>query len=219
MKRLCIWVFCGVVMFSSCQSRLENYRPMLVSGYQWDIETISNADPMQTTKQSITVSGDTIVNNKIYKKIIAFSSNSKEGKEDWQIYGLLYEDVAQQKIYYLTQDREELLYDFGMKIGDKTHLYLSNLINQRNVDYYLTLKEIRNQQDLQKQLYREFMYDVYMKTNDEKYEKVGTHITMERYGSKTGIISNNSVVLDGGTSSSLVAAYNENGVLSWSKEQ
>lgn len=216
MKRLHILVFWGVVMLSSCQSRLENYRPMLVSGYQWDIETISDANPMQTTKQSIRVSGDTIVNNKTYKKIIVSTANEET---NWQIYGLLYEDVAQQKIYYLTQDREELLYDFGMKTGDKTHLYLSNLINQRNLDYYLELKEIRNQQDLQKQLYREFMYDVYMKTNDEKYEKVGTHTTMERYGSKGGIISNNSVVLDGGTSSSLVAAYNENGVLSWSKEQ
>lgn len=216
MKRLHIWVFWGVVMLSSCQSRLENYRPMLVGDYQWDIETISDANPMQTTKQSIRVSGDTIVNNKTYKKIIVSTANEET---NWQIYGLLYEDVAQQKIYYLTQEREDLLYDFGMKIGDKTHLYLSNLINQRNVDYYLELKEIRNQQDLQKQLYREFMYDVYMKTNDEKYEKVGTHITMERYGSKMGIISNNSFILDGGTSSSLVAAYNENGVLSWSKEQ
>lgn len=219
MKRLCFLVFCGVVMLSSCQSRLENYRPMLVSGYQWDIETISNADPMQTTKQSITVSGDTVVNDKTYKKLVVSTSDTKEGKENGQIYGLLYEDVAQQKIYYLTQEREELLYDFGMKTGDKTHLYLSNLIHQRNVDYYLELMEIRNQQDLQKQLYREFVYNVYMKTNGEKYEKIGTHTTMERYGSKTGIISNNSIGLDGGTSSSLVAAYNENGVLSWSKDQ
>lgn len=216
MKRLYILVFCGVVMLSSCKSRLENYRPMLVSGYQWDIETISNADPMQTIRQNIKVSGDTIVNEKTYKKIILPATDEEAY---WQLYGLLYEDVAQQKIYYLTQEREELLYDFGMKIGDKTHLYLSNLINQRNLDYYLELKEIRNQQDLQKQLYREFVYDVYMKNNDEKYEKVGTHTTMERYGSKMGIISNNSVVLDGGTSSILVAAYNENGVLSWSKEQ
>lgn len=219
MKHFRNTLFIGsLIMLTACHAHLDNYQPMLAKGYQWEVfhqsEFIGEEQPAVSETLSMQLAEDTTLSGKTYKKLMV----SRKGEPNQQLYALLREDIEQQKVYYWYKDEAVLLYDFGMKVGDKTKLYLNEFCSTRPIDYYLQLVEIRSKQDCQKHTYREFVYDVYCKENGS-YVKQCSHITMERYGSYSGIICNNTAMLDGGETYKLLAAYNENHILCWNIEE
>lgn len=199
-------------------SKLENYRPMLVEGYQWN--TVLAAFPAGTMMYQTSVfeiKGDSTINRQPYKKVwISY----QEDKSNALLYGLVREDVPQQKIYLYLNGKDVLLYDFAMRVGDTTKLYLCDFYHENtDYEYYLQLASITNEQDQEGKLYREFHYDIYMKFQHATegsymytFEKIGGHTTRERFGSSTqGLIPNNMSGLEGDCACDVLCIYDETG--------
>lgn len=207
-----------IVLSTACQTRLDNYRPMVAEGYQWnEIVSFYPDGYMHYRTTIVKLTGDTVVNGIAYKKLM---STDTEEEQQWVLEGLLREDVSNQQVYYLHNGKEFLLYDFGMKVGDKTKLYLCEEYNEAwadNFDYTMELTAINTKEDNQKNIYREFVYEVRMQYKGEEVYAF-THRTMERFGSPEGLISKNMAYIDGDCGYSLLCAYNEDNVLVWSND-
>jgi len=207
------------LLFIACQPRLENYRPMVVEGYQWNEIVSFYPDGYNHYRTTIVkLKGDTTVNGKTYKKLM---STTSQEEQKWVLEGLLREDVSNQRVYYLHNGKEFLLYDFGMKVGDKTKLYLCEEYNEAwadDFDYTMELTAINTKEDNMKNVYREFVYEVTLQYKGEADKMVFTHRTMERFGSYEGLISKNLSYIACDCGYDLLCAYNESNVLVWSND-
>lgn len=208
-----------IVLFTACQTRLENYRPMLVDGYRWnEIGEYDDTGKNRYQTTILRIQGDTTINRKTYKKVM---ESYTEDMQDWKLRALLREDIHNQRVYYLHNGKEFLLYDFGMKVGDKTKLYLCEEYSEvwaDDFDYTMKLTAINTKEDNQKNVYREFEYEVSLQHKEETDKKVFTHRTMERFGSSEGLISKNMSYILCDCGYSLLCAYNESNVLVWSND-
>lgn len=210
-----------IVLSTACQpkpeepTRLDNYRPMLVDGYQWNVLHQSpyagEGYPIVYQTSIWQIQGDSSINGTTYKKVMLCFS---EDKTAWQLGALLREDVDEQRIYLLQNEKEHLLYDFGMKVGDQTKLYLNEYYGQYPADYYLQLREINTTYDNKREVYREFVYDVYFK-DGEDYKPWCTHTTWERFGSPSGLICQNVSMIDGAGSYQLLCAHDDANTVVW----
>lgn len=190
-------------------ARLDNYRPMLVDGYQWNVlynsPYVGDGYPIIYQTSIGQLEGDSTIDGITYKKLMLSFS---EDKTEWQFGALLREDIDEQRIYLLQNGKEHLLYDFGMKVGEQTQLYLNDYYGQFPADYYLQLREINTTYDEERKVYRIFVYDVYFK-NGENYQLWCTHTTWERFGSPSGLICQNVSMIDGAGSYLLLCAYDD----------
>jgi hypothetical protein len=100
-----------------------------------------------TNDYSITFSGDTIINNKIYHKLITpyvYSStiglcyNIAAGYK-----GAIRQDTTLKKVFYCapTTQIEKLLYDFNMQVGDTVKGFL-NSINLPTIDTVINIDSV-----------------------------------------------------------------------------
>ncbi len=206
-------------VFTACEPHLENYRPMVVEGYQWnEIVSFFPDGYMHYQTTIFKLTGDTTVSGKTYKKLM---STETQEEQKWVLEGLLREEVSNQQVYYLHDGKEFLLYDFGMKVGDKTKLYLCEEYNEAwadNFDYTMELTAINTKEDNQQEEYREFVYEVTLQYKGETDKMVFTHRTMERFGSYEGLISKNMAYIACDCGYDLLCAYNESEVLVWSND-
>ncbi len=211
-------VFC-MLTFTACQTHLANYRPMLADGYRWnEIGEYSATGENRYQTTILRIDGDTTINGKTYRKVM---ESYTENMEDWQLNALLREDVTNQRVYYLHNGKEFLLYDFGMRVGSKTKLYLCEFYSESRADdfdYTMELTAINTKEDNQKNIYREFVYEVSLQHKDDTDKQVFTHRTMERFGSPYGLISKNMSYILCDCGYSLLCAYNDADVLVWSND-
>lgn len=207
------------ILTYSCNNRLENYRPMLVDGYRWnEIGEYDDTGENRYQTTILRIQGDTTINGKTYKKVM--ESYTKD-MQDWQVSALLREDIHNQRVYYLHNGKEFLLYDFGMRVGNKTKLYLCEFYNEARADdfdYTMELTAINTKEDNQKNVYREFVYEVTLQHKDDADKQAFTHCTMERFGSPYGLISKNMSYILCDCGYALLCAYNDADILVWSND-
>ena len=96
----------------------QTYMPVLSEGKVWRYATVNRYERTDTTGYyKVTVSGDTIVNHFVCKKILVQNEN---GLYPCQTF-VSYEDGG--KVYKVKDDDFTLLFDIGMQKGD----YIDNL--------------------------------------------------------------------------------------------
>lgn len=96
-------------------------------GTEWNVLWQSNnaATPLYVT-ESLMVVDDTVVDGLTYMKLLRKLSSETtywQGSLDYELYGLLREDVG--KVFYkpINQEMEFLLYDFCMNVNDTAVMY------------------------------------------------------------------------------------------------
>lgn len=96
-------------------------------GAEWNVLWQSNnaATPLYVT-ESLMVVDDTVVDGLTYMKLLRKLSSETtywQGSLDYELYGLLREDVG--KVFYkpINQETEFLLYDFCMNVNDTAVMY------------------------------------------------------------------------------------------------
>ncbi len=96
-------------------------------GTEWNVLWQSNnaATPLYVT-ESLMVVDDTVVDGLTYMKLLRKLSSETtywQGSLDYELYGLLREDVG--KVFYkpINQETEFLLYDFCMNVNDTAVMY------------------------------------------------------------------------------------------------
>lgn len=99
-------------------STAQTYMPVLSEGKVWRYATVNRYERTDTTGYyNVTVSGDTIVNHFVCKKILVQNEN---GLYPCQTF-VAYEDGG--KVYKVKDDVFTLLFDIGLQKGD----YIDNL--------------------------------------------------------------------------------------------
>ena len=114
----------------------ENYLPVRVA----QPTAIFNCDYNSYPPKELSTIGDTILNAKHYKILIAtaFSSDC--------IFGYLREDTAARKVYFqdVLNAPEILVYDFSMQVGDSMYIHFYNQSSGYFTDGNYTLDSIKN---------------------------------------------------------------------------
>ncbi len=112
---LLLAVFYGLTIPLHAQQ--DAFHPFLQDGKNWEFDRYSyNEDwePVKTGKRIECISGDTVINDKVWKKCF---TNYSDG-ESLSYYAALRQEG--ERIYVVTDNdtKERLLYDFGIKPGD-----------------------------------------------------------------------------------------------------
>lgn len=125
MRQICLLVIL-VTISSFCKGQTNIYHPLPDSNYYWHVIDLASecetgsSDTIQSYFIYSTLSGDTIVDTKVYKKVFATNISN----EKTYFHGYLFEDSLNRKIYVVTDDPDdhtitsvELLYDYNTEIG------------------------------------------------------------------------------------------------------
>lgn len=113
-RKLLSFLFCMFAMVSVAQT----YVPVLSEGKVWRYATVNRYERTDTTGfYKIMVSGDTIVNHFVCKKILVQNENGQHPVQTFVAY------ETDGKVYKVTDNDFTLLFDIGLQKGD----YIDNL--------------------------------------------------------------------------------------------
>ena len=197
-KRLTLlWLFISLVI------NVMAYTPIVIEGYKWNVvnrKAMLDANGTIEYKTIIEkIEGDTIINEVAYKKLW---HTTDENLTEYELMGIIREDVENQKVYAFIEGKEYLLYDFACSVGDKITT-LTNLRSTEQVE--LTIKAIELFMDLENNIVRKFTAFV------ENFDK--DIIFYERYGSENGWYMRQYSSIVGGGINFMICAFDVNGNL------
>ena len=96
------------------KNQQPTYRPFIEDGKVWTYHYYNDFTGKEFY-ESLTVSGDTVINDKSYKKIVDVATG--------RVYCALREEGRKVYVNYPNHSGESLLYDFGLNVGDAFPLY------------------------------------------------------------------------------------------------
>ncbi|MDR2775675.1 MAG: T9SS type A sorting domain-containing protein [Tannerella sp.] len=106
----------------SIPASAQEYIPMLKEGNQWNVMyagSIEGIKPIWSKTYIYRLSGDTVIEGKIYLSII---QSTDKLQETWHTAGFLREDTDSMKVYFRENSnqpgQEGVLYDFSAAVGD-----------------------------------------------------------------------------------------------------
>lgn len=181
------------------------YTPILIKGYSWNIV---NRNAMLDANGTIVyktivekVEGDTIINEMIYKKLW---HTTDADLTQYELIGIVREDVENQKVYAFIDDKEYLVYDFACNAGDKITT-LTTLFCSEQTE--LTIKSIETITDLDGNEIKKFIASTENSNTDV--------IFYERYGSENGWYMRQYSENVGGGINFMICAFNTSNELTF----
>ncbi len=106
------------INISICKSQNQN---SFVKDYKkWNIYEFYKTTKEHHKTYQIKLEGDTIIND--FKYYSVFQGTDLTEDINWIRLGFIREDTAQ-KVFYLYNEQEYLLYDFSVKVGDTLEIY------------------------------------------------------------------------------------------------
>lgn len=188
-----------------CTKDFEYYNPIVVEGYSWNVVNynfwLDNNRTEVYTTYSEKIEGDSVINGITYKKL--WRSTDTEMTE-YEIIGLIREDIANQKVWAYIGEKEYLVYDFACKVGDKITAIASFRSSQHQAqETEMTIKAIESIEDLNGVKYNKYIATV--ENQDIVY--------YERFGSTLGWYSRWYDYTVGGGGSCMICAFDATGEL------
>ena len=152
------------------------YTPIVVEGYKWNVvnrKAMLDANGTIEYKTIIEkIEGDTIINEVAYKKLW---HTTDENLTEYELIGIIRDDIENQKVYAFIEGKEYLLYDFACSVGDKITT-LTGLFSAEQAE--LNIKAVEMIPDLEGNMVKKITAFV------ENFN--GDIIFYERYGSENG---------------------------------
>ena len=181
------------------------YTPIVVEGYKWNVvnrKAMLDANGTIEYKTMIEkIEGDTIINEVSYKKLW---HTTDEDLTEYELIGIIREDVENQKVYAFIEGKEYLLYDFACKAGDKVRILKSLRSAENEVEEVeMTIKVVEEIEDLSNEKYNKYIATI--ENQDFVY--------YERFGSENGWYSRSYNGMTGGGVNFMVCAFDSNGEL------
>jgi hypothetical protein len=132
--------FLALLIFNAvfCFSQTSIYHPFPDSGAVWNVIRPTGCGQMSfgynTANHSFQMQGEEIINDTVYSRIVVPQVIHRAymcgGFETYSVpgyfAGLIRQDTLQKKVYYRYNNRDTLLYDFTLEIGDTVKSFLSN---------------------------------------------------------------------------------------------
>ena len=117
-----------VLLLMACGMKAQETTSILKDNSEWNILWQSTGVPIpELVTESLMVSGDTLVDGVLYKKVLRKLSSETQhwhGSLEYDLYGIIKEEESG-KVFYkpIEQEIEYLLYDFGMNVNDTAVMY------------------------------------------------------------------------------------------------
>ena len=124
--KIIISIICTCSLF---YVQAQNYQELLKEGNKWNVlqELLTTCCSGFATTFSFTLSGDTLIENVSYKKLMCeiFEANWRNEIVSRIVYAVaLRENVENQKVYVkYPNDEEQILYSFNLQIGDTISIH------------------------------------------------------------------------------------------------
>ena len=116
------------LLLMACGMKAQETTSILKDNSEWNILWQSTGGPIpESVTESLMVSGDTLVDGVLYKKVLRKLSSETQywhGSLEYDLYGIIKEEESG-KVFYkpIEQEIEYLLYDFGMNVNDTAVMY------------------------------------------------------------------------------------------------
>ena len=198
----------------------EDYAPMVVEGYSWNIITSSLLmfpDTKMYSTQKQKIEGDSIIDGIVYKKLWLYSDANSDKRS---LITLVREDIEEQKVFVYDKGVEVLLYDLGVEVGDTIKVLgdLSNLAYSSNsINIKENLVIVVDKIDfIEDPIYGKLKVVSYYNADPNFNEFKCT--VYERYGMTTGWLYNICMAYVGGASHRVICAFDENDELVLKRE-
>ena len=129
MKNIRLYIlFALLLMAGGVTMQGQEWMSLLKDNSEWNILWQSTGVPTPVlVTESLMLSGDTLVDGELYKKVLRKLSSETQywhGSLEYDLYGIIKEEESG-KVFYKPEEQEieYLLYDFGMNVNDTAVMY------------------------------------------------------------------------------------------------
>ena len=186
---------------------------ILKDNSEWNILWQSTGVPTpESVTESLMVSGDTLVDGVLYKKVLRKLSSETQywhGSLEYDLYGIIKEEESG-KVFYkpIEQEIEYLLYDFGMNVNDTAVMYWCQ---NPNWEVHVRIDSIATQHiaGAERRVFYVSSKDMF----GDEWHWLNTWV--EGIGAMEGLLYSCHVVNAGGITLHELLCYHEDGELVW----
>jgi hypothetical protein len=212
MKAIRLYTLLALMMMA-CGMKAQETTSILKDNSEWNILWQSTGVPTpELVTESLMVSGDTLVDGVLYKKVLRKLSSETQhwhGSLEYDLYGIIKEEESG-KVFYkpIEQEIEYLLYDFGMNVNDTAVMYWCQ---NPNCEVHVRIDSIATQHiaGAERRVFYVSSKDMY----GDEWHWLNTWV--EGIGAMEGLLYSCHVVNAGSITLHELLCYHEDGELVW----
>ena len=216
MKNIRLYIlFALLLMAGGVKMQAQEWMSLLKDNSEWNILWQSTGVPTpELITESLMISGDTLVDGELYKKVLRKLSSETQywhGSLEYDLYGIIKEEESG-KVFYKPKEQEieYLLYDFGMNVNDTAVMYWCQLPNP-NCEIHVRIDSIATQHIAGTE--RKVFYVSSKDMFGDEWHWLNTWV--EGIGAMEGLLYSCHVVNAGGITLHELLCYHEDGELVW----
>ena len=204
-----------LLMAGGATMQAQEWMSLLKDNSEWNILWQSTGVPTpELVTESLMISGDTLVDGELYKKVLRKLSSETQywhGSLEYDLYGIIKEEESG-KVFYKPEEQEieYLLYDFGMNVNDTAVMYWCQLPNP-NCEIHVRIDSIATQHIAGTE--RKVFYVSSKDMFGDEWHWLNTWV--EGIGAMEGLLYSCHVVNAGGITLHELLCYHEDGELVW----
>ena len=204
-----------LLMAGGVTMQAQECMSLLKDNSEWNILWQSTGVPTpELVTESLMISGDTLVDGELYKKVLRKLSSETQywhGSLEYDLYGIIKEEESG-KVFYKPKEQEieYLLYDFGMNVNDTAVMYWCQLPNP-NCEIHVRIDSIATQHIAGTE--RKVFYVSSKDMFGDEWHWLNTWV--EGIGAMEGLLYSCHVVNAGGITLHELLCYHEDGELVW----
>ena len=216
MKNLKIYTLLALLLMAGgVTMQAQEWMSLLKDNSEWNILWQSTGVPTpELVTESLMISGDTLVDGELYKKVLRKLSSETQywhGSLEYDLYGIIKEEESGKVLYKpKEQEIEYLLYDFGMNVNDTAVMYWCQLPNP-NCEIHVRIDSIATQHIAGTE--RKVFYVSSKDMFGDEWHWLNTWV--EGIGAMEGLLYSCHVVNAGGITLHELLCYHKDGELVW----
>ena len=212
MKYLKIYTLLAFLMMAG-EVKAQETTSILKDNSEWNILWQSTGVPTpESVTESLMVSGDTVVDGVLYKKVLRKLSSETQhwhGSLEYDLYGIIKEEESG-KVFYKPKEQEieYLLYDFGMNVNDTAVMFWCQ---NPNCEVHVRIDSIATQHiaGAERRVFYVSSKDMF----GDEWHWLNTWV--EGIGAMEGLLYSCHIVNAGGITLHELLCYHEDGELVW----
>jgi len=216
MKNIRLYTLLALLLMAGrVTMQAQEWMSLLKDNSEWNIIWQSTGVPTpELVTESLMLSGDTLVDGELYKKVLRKLSSETQywhGSLEYDLYGIIKEEESG-KVFYKPKEQEieYLLYDFGMNVNDTAVMYWCQLPNP-NCEIHVRIDSIATQHIAGTE--RKVFYVSSKDMFGDEWHWLNTWV--EGIGAMEGLLYSCHVVNAGGITLHELLCYHEDGELVW----
>ena len=212
MKNIRLYTLLALLLMA-CGMKAQETTNILKDNSEWNILWQSTGVPTpESVTESLMVSGDTVVDGVLYKKVLRkllSETHYWHGSLEYDLYGIIKEEESG-KVFYKPKEQEieYLLYDFGMNVNDTAVMFWCQ---NPNCEVHVRIDSIATQHiaGAERRVFYVSSKDMY----GDEWHWLNTWV--EGIGAMEGLLYSCHIVNAGGITLHELLCYHEDGELVW----